>query len=679
MELGLKVTKNSDKFRGPAIHFEKHNTYHFAPPGTSEYIKYWTDEMNHCLHGYEAEDGDYIPGYFYFYLNYFTISLTKDVEIDVRGEKIARVNRVMDFPRFYDYDRYFFEVVQACDDLGKHLVVLKARRKGYSYKIAAMLCRNYYLIKGSSNYALASEAEFLVRDGILTKAWDGMDFVDANTAWYKKRQKTDTKMHKRASFIMKDESGVPIEMGYKSEIMGVTLKNDPQKARGKSGKLIIFEEAGKFPNLLQAWQIARPSVEQGSNVLGLMIAFGTGGTEDADYEGLRNLFEDPEAYGCIVLKNIWDDHLYNTDCGFFIPQYANLEGNHPDTGEPFMDEDGNTRVEIAKSYVLAERDKVIKNASDRRAIDRHIAEQPITPAEATLNISTNIFPKSELKNHISFIRTHKSVKDFKQVGDLLFNEKGKPKWVLNPLLKDITKFPLKPEDDKRGAIVVWEHPGDEIPYGLYVIGCDPYDHDSSTTDSLGSAIVYKRIQNFESYYDLPVAEYTGRPDSADEFYEKVRMLAFYYNAQILYENEKKGLFSYFSHKHCEHLLVDQPNIIKDIIKDSKVERSKGVHMNKQIKQWGEGLIKDWLNEEYSPGKKNLTKIYSEALIEELISYNPDKGNYDRVMSFMMVMIYIQELYHVNVKKKKAEARKNVLFKDGIFRNDDNYRLIINSN
>ncbi|MFR0885719.1 MAG: hypothetical protein ACLSGJ_11220 [Lachnospira eligens] len=56
-------------------------------------------------------------------------------------------------------------------------------------------------------------------------------------------------------------------------------------------------------------------------------------------------------------------------------------------------------------------------------------------------------------------------------------------------------------------------------------------------------------------------------------------------------------------------------------------------MNKQIKQWGEGLIKDWLNEEQSPGKKNLHNILSEPLLEELISYN-DTGNFDRVMALM---------------------------------------------
>jgi len=196
MKVELKYTNNSDKFRGPAIHFQEHDCFTFAPPGTTEFLDYWTDEMYRCNTGYTAEDGDHIPGFFYFYLNYFQINLVKDDPITGRSKKET------DFPRYYDYDRFFFEAVEEAQRQGKHLIVLKARRKGYSYKIASMLLRNYYMHKDSKNYALASEAEYLVKDGILTKAWDGMDFIDQHTAWYKKRQKTDTKIHKRASYIV---------------------------------------------------------------------------------------------------------------------------------------------------------------------------------------------------------------------------------------------------------------------------------------------------------------------------------------------------------------------------------------------------------------------------------------------------------------------------------------------
>lgn len=676
----LKVTKNSDKFRGPAIFFKEHGMYTFAPPGTSEYIKYWTQEFERCKEGFTAEDGDRIPGYMYFYLNYFQIDLVDYKEVEINGEKDVKGFKKTDFPRFYDYDRFYFEAVEYAEYVGKHMVVLKARRKGYSYKVAAMLDRNYYCFPSSKGFALASEQEFLVRDGILSKAWDAMDFIDQNTAFYKKRHKTNTKTHRRASYLQKNDAGVEIEHGYKSEIIGVTLKNDPQKARGKAGKLIIFEEAGKFPNLLQAWQIAKPSVEQGSFVFGTLIAFGTGGTEGADFESLKELFERPTAYGCLEFENIWDEEMLGQRCGFFIPQYANLEGSYKNeddpndiyNGVPFMDEDGNTNVRVAKKHILNARLKVVKNASDKRAIDRHVAEQPITPAEATLDTSANIFPKADLQRHLAHVRNDKKLSNFKQVGDLYFDTDATVKWQAADIMnqRDIVKYRLDPDDDPTGQIVIWEHPKSDPPWGLYIAGCDPYDHDKSGTNSLGSIFIYKRIQEYDTYYELPVAEYTGRPNTANEFYENVRKLLLYYNASLMYENEKKGLFFYFERMNCTHLLADQPNdLIADIVKESNVQRKKGIHMNQAIKDWGEIAIRDWLVEEYAPGKKNLTKILSPALIEELIAYN-DEGNFDRVMAYMTVMLYREQLHKVVVRsKKRANASKRRLFDESLFTNE----------
>ena len=177
------------------------------------------------------------------------------------------------------------------------------------------------------------------------------------------------------------------------------------------------------------------------------------------------------------------------------------------------------------------------------------------------------------------------------------------------------------------------------------------DHDDSGTGSLGSTFIYKRFQSFEEYYDVIVAEYTGRPETAEEYYENVRRLLLYYNAVLLYENERKGIFPYFISKGCDYLLADQPDIINDIVRDTKVKRRKGVHMVDALKDWGEREIRDWLNEEYAPGKKNLTKILSVPLLQELIAYN-DKGNFDRVMALMMIMFYRRELHKVHVKEKQ---------------------------
>ena len=659
-----KKILNSDKFRTPALTFLRTGVYCSYPTNSVDYFNYWDEETRRCLDGYTAPDGDYISGYNYFYLNYCPIDrITYKMVKNRHGVEERKRVQDITFPDFYDYDYYFFQAVQEAEELGKHLVVLKSRRKGYSYKCGAMLCRNFYLIEGSKSYAYASEKEFLVKDGILTKAWNYLDFIDNNTAWAKKRQAVNTTMHKRASMLVTDEYGNKSEVGYKSEILGVTIKNDPDKVRGKKAKLILFEEAGKCKELGAAWQIARPSVEQDGIAFGTMIAFGTGGSEGSDFSTLREMFYNPAGSNAMEFPNIWDDASDGTNCGFFIPQYTNLDVRTQDGTRLYMDEDGNTKHKDALEYVLSLREPVIKGATDSKTVDRYIAENCLTPAEACLELTGNIFPKKDLIQQLALIRTNKKLQNHKQVGDLQWVE-GLPKWVARKS-GDITKYPLGKDDDPTGSIVIWEHPAKDAPFGLYIAGCDPYDHDKSGTNSLGSTFIYKRFQNFEEYYDIIVAEYTGRPSTAEEYYENVRKLLVYYNARLLYENERKGLFPYFTSKHCDYLLADQPDIISDVVGNSSVQRRKGVHMVQSIKDWGEGLIKEWLNEEYAPGRKNLTKIFSEPLLEELIQYN-DKKNADRVMALMMVMIYKEQLHNLHVKKKEKIEKNNRLFNVPLF-------------
>ena len=46
-----------------------------------------------------------------------------------------------------------------------------------------------------------------------------------------------------------------------------------------------------------------PTMRQGSKTLGLMIAFGTGGTE-ADFEAMEEIFYNPSAYDCMEYENV---------------------------------------------------------------------------------------------------------------------------------------------------------------------------------------------------------------------------------------------------------------------------------------------------------------------------------------------------------------------------------------
>lgn len=534
-----------------------------------------------------------------------------------------------------------------------------------SFKGASMLVRNYMLIPGSKNFAVASEQKFLVGDGLLTKAWQIMDFLDKHTEWAKQRL-VSTRMERVSGYKVTDEFGKQTEQGYLSSIVGITLKNDPERIRGTRGKLVLWEEGGKFPDLLDAWRIEQPSVETDDGVaFGLMIAFGTGGTIGASFEGLKELFYKPNANNVLAFPNIWDDGRENTECGFFVPAYSNLESFDDDGNQKFMDKDGNSLKELAIQNLIDQRNKIKDGGASQQSIDRFISERPMKPAEAVLELGKNIFPRKLLMDQLTRIRTNKKLQSMKHIVDLEWDGNGQVKATEKPS-GDITNYPLKKGDKPHGSVVIWEYPVKDPPLGLYIGGCDPYDHDDSFTNSLGSTFIFKRVRAGEAWTDVIVAEYSGRPDTAEEYYENVRKLLTFYNARLLFENERKGIYPYFTNKHCDYLLADQPDkIISEVFKDSKVQRRKGCHMTKQIRAYGEGLILEWLLDEFEEGHPNVERVYSEPLIEELIE-NDGVRNVDRVIALCMVMIYREELYQVKVSSAKEQNKQVELFEMPLF-------------
>ena len=657
---------NSIKFSPAAEFFKKHKCYTLAPRGTTDYNTYWEQETDRCLNGYVAPDGDYITGYHYFYLNYSPIMKLEEVKYtDRNGNVRTRRERILDFPRFWDYDYYYYNAIEEAEDQGKHMSVIKSRQRGYSFKGASMLVRNYELIPGSKNFAVASEQKFLIGDGLLTKAWQIMDFIDKNTAWAKQRL-VSTRMERVSGYKVTDEFGKQTEQGYMSSISGITLKNDPERIRGTRGKLVLWEEGGKFPGLLDAWRIEQPSVETDDGVaFGLMVAYGTGGTEGASFTGLKELFYKPEAYNVLAFPNIWDDNAEQTNCGFFVPSWSNLESFDKDGNYIYMDKDGNSLREKAIENLIEQRNKIKDGGASQQSIDRFISERPIKPREAVLELGKNIFPRKLLMDQLTRIRTNTKLRNMKHIVDLNWDGNGQ---IIATEKKsgDITEYPLKKGDKPHGSIVIWEYPIKDPPFGLYIGGCDPYDHDDSFTNSLGSVFIFKRVKAGEAWNDVIVAEYSGRPDTAEEYYENVRKLLVFYNARLLFENERKGIYPYFTNKHCDYLLADQPDkIISEVFKDSKVQRRKGCHMTKQIRAYGEGLILEWLLEEYEPGHPNVERVYSEPLIEELIE-NDGVKNVDRVIALCMVMIYREELYQVKVSKSQEQNKQVELFELPLF-------------
>ena len=630
--------KDSIKYSPAAQHYLEFGFYTDAIPGTREFYDYWDEQKKRCLEGYLD-----LSGYHYFYLNFCPIDRVVDDYL-VDGTKIARRDRT--FPAFYDGDHEYFTAVDEARKTNKHLVVLKARRKGFSYKAAAMLARNYFLMRNSKNYVFASQKEYLIGDGLLSKAWDFLSFVDDNTAWTQPRLR-DREMHKQSGY-KKNVNGADVELGMKSQIIGVSLKDNPDKVRGKAGDLIFFEEAGSFGGLLKAWEVAMPTMRQGSKTLGTMIAFGTGGEEGVGFDGMEELFYHPESYDCMAFDNNWDAGAMGTTCGYFVPIQQNLDG--------FIDEDGNSDKEAAIKHEELQREKK-KGANDPKALDQYTAEHPFTPQEATLQVTANLFDVTSLKEQYNKIKAN-GLESEGTAGIMYYDKDGKSTFKPSEDVSKINKFPHRKGDKIDGAVVVYEAPfkteAGDVPHNLYIICHDPYAQSKSTNnESLGAAYVIKRPNNLSKPDDIIVASYVGRPKTQDEYNRNLFMLAEYYNAKIGFENDRGELIAYAKRYRKLHKLQEEFEMLdKKELRSRNVKRQYGMHMTEQRKRQGELYIRDWLitprhTDEDGNVTLNLHKIYDVGLLQELIKFN-HRGNFDRVMAFMVGMYHTRELYNREV-------------------------------
>lgn len=369
-------------------------------------------------------------------------------------------------------------------------------------------------------------------------------------------------------------------------------------------------------------------------------------------EQAMKVFYDGEAFDCITFDDVFEN---KGQIGLFIPAWMTLS--------EFRDELGNINKELAMKKLLKERE-VAANAKTKDALYSLLQMKPLVPSEAFLVLEGNIFPIGELKEHLAYLETNEKFKDLGNNGWMYRDDAGKAYFKVDLTLTPAT-YPTKESVDPKSAVVIWEEPISNPPYGAYIIGVDPYDQDKAENSvSYGSCFVYKRFISSDQTYHIPVAEYTGRPDFADDFYEQVRRLAEYYNAKVLFENQNTGIKKYFETKRCNYLLHTQPNIIKSISPSSNVNRQYGIHMSKPIKDELEIMTRDWLKTELEPGVMQLTKICSIPLLKELIAYDGER-NTDRVIAFMLTILQDAEMHLIRVAEKK-EIKRDDFFKKQLF-------------
>lgn len=682
------IVENIDYFRPTAIHYQKYGCFTNLRPNAnpnSEFGKWIREEKRRCWEGYVREsDGEWVTGYMYWFLNYSPIMLSEII----KGTK--RANRVEDFPEFWEgiYWRFHYMEQAANGGLynnfegGQHCAELASRGKGKSFSLASILSHDFILgVNEVAHHRVMSvvtayQKEYLTKDGVLNKFSSMANFCAEHTQFPRKRLKSS--MQEMTWIMGYKDVELDVERGTLNNILGVSSKDDESKLRGKRAAHILIEEFGTFPRLTDMYNVLTPSVEEGDIVFGQIYMLGTAGDNESDFEGAQEIMYNPKGYRMYALPNVFDkNNQGRPNFVFFFPGYVNRKGCY--------NEDGVSDVIKALIEILMNRYTKKYNSSDPNTIIKVIAEVPITPAEAIVKTGVNMFPVTDLTERLQQLDSNPREFDDVYTGELIVNKSGQIEFKPTSA-QPIREFPHK--DNKiEGGLEMFQLP--EIdratgrPFnGRYILGCDPYDDDTSNTMSLGSVFV------LDLWTDKIVAEYTGRPLFADDFYEVCRRLCLYYNGRMNYENNKKGLFSYFSKNNCTYLLTDQLEFLRDkqMIKEIGYgNKAKGTNATLAINSYGRNLLRAWLlrptvviqEVDGEPAEVTIPALFtlrSRALIKELINYNSE-GNFDRISSMGMLMLLREDkmiTYQGNISREKQEkASKNYLGNDPFF--NRNYR------
>ena len=653
------ILEDSDYFRPSALAYKANKgRYVLLRPNAnpnSDFGKWLYSQRERGWNGYcNPSTGMWVTGDYYWMLNFCPMHLVENENgIDIR---------TVAHPRFWDGQFLMSHYFLQARTHGHHAAELASRGKGKTSFGGGLLAKRCIIGESENNktevqcmVTAVDRTKLMDTNQILRVFKDNLDHCAKYTQFASHRLKSsDQEMEWKMGF---KKAGSEVEYGSKNSVSGIITGVNQDKLNGSRGVLYLIEEAGIFKNLTSMYNMIRPSVEHGSKVFGEIFAYGTAGDDQSDFTAFAEMFYSPEGYNLEPLDNVFDkEGQGRKKCCFFFPAYLNYD-------ESCIDKNGNSDVSKALLMILYDRYKVKYGTTDINTIVKRISQYPIVPQEAMLRSHGNIFPVTELNERLNQLDNDPNAFDDVYVGEVVQDNKtGEVKF--NPTIDlPIRDFPTK-DNKVKGAIEIFEMPkknGEgKVPFERYICSADPYDADCSNTMSLGSIFV------MDLWTDMIVAEYTGRPAFAEDFYEICRKLCLFYNCRCMYEQNVMGMFSYFSSHNATHLLAETPEYLVQRNMISSIgygNKSVGIRATTPIINGAFKMIQTWLRkpivsiETDAEGNNNevsipnLYRIKNRALLKELVLWNP-QGNFDRVMSLVQLMLYREEkmvLYHGDLR------------------------------
>jgi len=435
-------------FNSQAKHFNSYKFYCAAPIRSRDFIQYWDFEKEKCRMGVifkNKENTWYLTRDYYMWLNFLPIYNKEIARFGFADVRDAQYHMAL----YEDIAKYSY----------KHVAILKKRQIASSYFHAAKMINGFWFEEGWINKIAASLKDFINEKGTWRFLDEYRNFLNTHTAWYRPTQPDKTFNWEQKIEIT--QGGRKKDIGLKSVMIGVTLEKDPINGVGGPCSFFFHEEAGVAPRMNETLEYLLPALKSGMVYTGMFAVAGSVGDLD-QCEPLRDIIFNPDSKDVLAVStNLINENGDTALCGLFIPEQWSMI--------PCIDKWGNSLVENSLDMILEERKKWKKDLKSND-YQLRVSQKPINIEEAFAYRKSSVWP---LHLITSQLRRIEDKEYYCETIELIYNDKGEIEAKPTKRLP-IMEFPLSPRtENKEGAILMWEKPIKDAPWGTYYASIDP--------------------------------------------------------------------------------------------------------------------------------------------------------------------------------------------------------------
>lgn len=473
--------------------------------------------------------------------------------------------------------------------------------------------------------------------------------------------------------------------GTNSKIVHVNYRDKEEAGAGGRFTISTIEEVGLTDTVIGAHNSNIATTQESSLKFGRQHYLGTSGNIEK-IKPAKEMFTNVDDYDIVSYDDIWE---HSGKIGFFLS--AAMVNND------FKDENGNTNIEEAVKYYEERREKA-KQSSNPKTLEVEMMNYPIVPSDMWVGKIGKVLPVEEAKLREKELMQNNMYQNIGTHVKLIWDPNA-PEGVRHEVdmkADPLHEVPARRDQNVEGCITIYHFPErvhGVIPNDMYkFIGHDPYVSDNQDEgNSLGAT--YMIMNPKYTTMGFPggqiVASYVGKPYHGKKVYyeNQEKLLQMYGNPHRgLWYEANRGEFcrSYYHKKNKINLLCLRPVKEQGASIYLKPTTNYGwLTGNKISKMALIDMLADWLKEEseYNGIKKqNIFWIPEISLIKEIIGFDFNSGNWDRIMALVGAVLGIREEineYEEKLVKKhnplKFLSMNNKVFKERRYRHStDNY-------